>query len=212
MDLRDLDRIRFVTRHFQDLQGLRDLVPLGMMSLGQALASPLFYFPGPTAVRLALGLSFLLAAGLGGTFLTSRSRAYYRRLFGEVEVGRWENLRKSLWGLVPAALALLYLLVTGSLSVPRVQCAGFGSVLLYRWLAMECRRSQIHHLLLGGLLTLLAVLGPGIYPAAEDVVAYGASGASWIVAGLLDHRLLVRTLGQLPPPDLDEAGAAMETR
>ena len=30
----DLDRIRFITRHFNDLQGLRYWVPLGLVILG----------------------------------------------------------------------------------------------------------------------------------------------------------------------------------
>jgi hypothetical protein len=38
MEIRDLDRIRFVTRHFNDLQGLRSWMPLGLVLLG--LGSP----------------------------------------------------------------------------------------------------------------------------------------------------------------------------
>ncbi len=209
MDARDLDRIRFVTRHFGDLQGLSGLVPMGMMFLTQALAWPLFFIRAPGAVRIALVSSFWVAAMAGTFHLTFRTRAYYQSL-GEVQVRRWENLWKALWGLVPGVLVVLYLLVTGSLSLPRTQCALLGSVLLIDWLAMECRWSQSYHLLLGGLLIALAVLGPGVYPAAEQQVAYAVIGASWILAGLLDHRLLVRTLGQLPPPDLDEADAAVE--
>jgi hypothetical protein len=41
MEIRDLDRIRFVTRHFNDLQGLRSWVPLGLALLG--LGSPPFW-------------------------------------------------------------------------------------------------------------------------------------------------------------------------
>ena len=33
MESQELDRIRFVTRHFNDLQGLRYLVPMGLLTL-----------------------------------------------------------------------------------------------------------------------------------------------------------------------------------
>jgi hypothetical protein len=169
----------------------------------------LFFIRAPGAVRPALVSSFWVAAMAGTFHLTFRARAYYQRL-GEVQVRRWENLWKALWGLVPGGLVVLYLLVTGSFSLPRTQCALLGSELMVLWVLMECRWSQSYHLLLGGLLTALALLGPGVYPAAEMPVAYAVSGASCILAGLLDHQQLLKTLGQLPPPDLDEADAAVE--
>lgn len=68
MDIRDLDRIRFVTRHFNDLQGLRHLVPLGLLAF--ALTAP-----PPIRVALSLGaLLLMLAAGW-----------HSRNAFGEVE-------------------------------------------------------------------------------------------------------------------------------
>jgi hypothetical protein len=69
MKIRDLDRIRFVTRHFNDLQGLRLWVPLGLFTL--ALASPLL-----------LGLVLVLAACL----LSLGARRYYQGAFGAVEL------------------------------------------------------------------------------------------------------------------------------
>ena len=68
MENRDLDRVRFVTRHFNDLQGLRYWVPLGLITLG---------WGGPTLLRVVLFLgAFLLLLG---------ARRYYRNTFGEVE-------------------------------------------------------------------------------------------------------------------------------
>ena len=64
----ELKRIRFVTQHFNDLQGLRSAVPLGLFTLG--LVSP-----APVRAVLFLGAALLL---LGG-------KRYYRRTFGEVE-------------------------------------------------------------------------------------------------------------------------------
>jgi hypothetical protein len=68
METRELERIRFVTRHFNDLQGLRYEVPLGLIALGWGVAAPL---------RAALFLgAFLLLLG---------ARRHYRNSFGEVE-------------------------------------------------------------------------------------------------------------------------------
>jgi hypothetical protein len=64
---RNLERIRFITQHFQDLQGLRYWVPLGLITL--ALGAP----PIPRVV-LCLGALLLLFG----------ARRYYRG-FGHVE-------------------------------------------------------------------------------------------------------------------------------
>jgi hypothetical protein len=73
---RDRDRIRFVTRYFNELQGLREAVPYGLQTLGLGLV---LFFPNPATV----GLFFVLLAG--SLFLRQGARAYYQRLFGEVE-------------------------------------------------------------------------------------------------------------------------------
>jgi hypothetical protein len=68
MEPRELDRIRFVTRHFNDLQGLRSAVPLGLIACGLG---------GPALLRAVLfAAAFLLMLG---------ARRYYRSAFGEVE-------------------------------------------------------------------------------------------------------------------------------
>lgn len=66
--IRDLERIRFITQHFNDLQGLRYWVPLGLITL--AWGSPALL----RAVLLGGALLLLLGAG-----------RYYRNTFGEVE-------------------------------------------------------------------------------------------------------------------------------
>ncbi|HEX4496620.1 MAG TPA: hypothetical protein VIE43_13190 [Thermoanaerobaculia bacterium] len=76
MASRDLDRIRFVTRHFNELRGLRYGVPLGLMTL--SLGGTTYFSNGPFQILRAalLLLAVVLIAGAG---------AYYRRTFGEVE-------------------------------------------------------------------------------------------------------------------------------
>lgn len=76
METRDLDRIRFVTLHFNDLQGLRYWVPLGLITLSVGGTT---YFSSRPWVLLRAGLF------LGAVLLSFGARRYYRRSFGEVE-------------------------------------------------------------------------------------------------------------------------------
>ncbi len=71
MTTQDRDRIRFFTRHFNDLQGLRYWVPLGLVILSGAAC-----FANPA-------LAFLLF--IGAFFLMLGARQYYRATLGEVE-------------------------------------------------------------------------------------------------------------------------------
>jgi hypothetical protein len=70
------DRISFVTRHFNDLQGLRLLVPLGLITLSLGGSA---YFDH--RALLVLRSALLLA----GALLLLAAPRYYRRRFGEVE-------------------------------------------------------------------------------------------------------------------------------
>jgi hypothetical protein len=67
METRDLERIRFITRHFNDLQGLRYGVPLGLILLS---------WTGPPLLR---------AAGLAAALLLALGARRYYRTFGVVE-------------------------------------------------------------------------------------------------------------------------------
>jgi hypothetical protein len=75
MESQNLDRIRFVTRHFNDLQGLRYLVPLGLITLSM----------GGT-IHFASWPLFLLGPIAGGAFLLMfLARRHYENSFGAVE-------------------------------------------------------------------------------------------------------------------------------
>jgi len=76
MTTRDVERIRFVTQHFNELQGLRTLVPLGLIVLGLGATS---FFRSWPLVLLQIVLTVVAAA------LIFRLGPYYRRTFGEVE-------------------------------------------------------------------------------------------------------------------------------
>jgi hypothetical protein len=76
MSVQRLDRIQFVTRHFNELQGLRYGVPLGLLTLSVGGTT---YFANRSF--LLLRALFLL----GGLFLMLYAGRYYRRAFGVVE-------------------------------------------------------------------------------------------------------------------------------
>ena len=67
MGTRDLERIRFITRHFNDLQGLSLWMPLGLVTLG---------WESPALLRVFMCLGALL--------LILGAKRYYRNTFGEV--------------------------------------------------------------------------------------------------------------------------------
>jgi hypothetical protein len=71
-----LDRIRFVTRHFNNLQGLRYWVPLGLLTL--SVGGTTYFANRPFVI-----LRFVLF--LGAVSLALGARRYYRNAFGEVE-------------------------------------------------------------------------------------------------------------------------------
>lgn len=76
MNAQQIDRIRFVTQHFNDLQGLRFLVPLGLIVLSMGGTT---YFDNRPFLLLRAGLF------LTGALLMLGAPRYYRNRFGEVE-------------------------------------------------------------------------------------------------------------------------------
>jgi hypothetical protein len=75
MKTAELDQIQFVTRHFNELQGLR-CMPLGLITLCAGLIGA---FP---TIPVLLLCGVVTAAAF---FLLTRSKAYYRTTFGEAE-------------------------------------------------------------------------------------------------------------------------------
>lgn len=76
MKTADLDQVQFVTRHFNELQGLRLWVPTGLVLLGLAIAAAFHSIP-------ALILSGVIV--MGTVLLRVRLRSYYPTRFGQVE-------------------------------------------------------------------------------------------------------------------------------
>lgn len=77
MNAQNIERIRFVTRHFNDLQGLRFAVPYGLclLGFGGLHLSPVW----------PLMLLFFALMLTGFLMAIRRGTSYYRKRFGEVE-------------------------------------------------------------------------------------------------------------------------------
>lgn len=234
METQDLDRIRFVTRYFQDLQGLRHLIPGGLLLLGGAGAAFLAGWPG---------MVLTVASVLGAVLLALGARRYYRNAFGEVEPPRGRPVAELfplsiysyagpvppseplasrgrlglMLGLIPAVFLLFQLLFfppwirlkSGLVTDPIwpvmvfpakpfvAQMMGplFGFFFLAVWWMRGRRLSQGHHLAMGILLAVLPVLGRR-FPAVELELSFLMCGSALVLAGVLDHLQLVRTLGR----------------
>jgi hypothetical protein len=185
MNPEDLDRIRFVTRHFGDLKGLQSTVPVGliMLSIGlNGLGLDLLSWISMAVTCGAMGLMFL-------------SRRYYRARFGEVESQSVGPSRA--WRRVALAVGVFgaVFLALGPLRRDRVFYILYGTLLLFTWIWRGSRLAQGYYLVLGGLLLGLALPGAVLPPVRNPRgMTFTLCGAAMILAGLLDHWLLVRTL------------------
>jgi len=223
----DLDHIRYVTRYFPEFCGFLLMVPSGLMMMGSGLGSL-----GRGDERTSL-LSIACQVGAVCLFLWAR-KYYRRRFGEvEPQTSSFfpdqnQNTRVALI-LGISGFTVFVFSVTSAPAFGRFVCFSFGAMLLGMWLWRGGRLSQIHYLVLGApLLGLVAarepdmivlsalfrlgLLPPGSYDYSNGYSAYALylgiamvpCGAAWLVAGLLNHWQLVRTMGPLagPAPEL----------
>ncbi|AEI68637.1 hypothetical protein [Corallococcus macrosporus] len=220
-----LQRIQFVTRYYDWLQGLRFL-PFGVLLAGFALWLALLPPDGGTPAAVG---AIALAVGMVATLvLYPLAGGYYQRRFGEVRpsaVMKQTRLRLTvLFAVVGLALASgLVALgfdgagtgfpVSGALAVS-------AAALLAYWAAIG--RFVPHYPPIAGAMLLVAALHAlGLNPlcgwlhagdAAStircDLVTFHAAwGVALTALAVLDHRLLVQALSPAPA-DAAELGAA----
>jgi hypothetical protein len=219
MSEHQLQRIQFVTTYYDWLQGLR-FVPVGLLSLGVAVWLAL---PGQeadvsaqrTRVRLVLGVGLILA-----TALYALLGAYYRRRFGVVRMSpsTRQRMQRALGvsmgvGLLAGILSALLRASSASLTQGPVSWLLLLAGLSIAWYWHWSGRFAHHYLAVAAGLAGLALL-QGVdanpvcallrtLPFTTDghcaaVTLSGAVGLAVIGLGVLDHRLLVHTLGSEP--------------
>ena len=184
-----LATIRLVTENFRELQGLRLAGPGAVNTL--AFSGWLLLAPDPETLN-CLPLVVCMIQG----FLISGLNRYYESRFGVVEGGAW-NLRVVFGAGVIAALILaLHRPSFGALFVP------FAAVHL--WTVVRDFPHRSYHLIAAAGAFAAIAIAASSDPLGSDrsvALALLIPGLSVIVPGLLDHRLLVRTMGRRTPAD-----------
>jgi hypothetical protein len=248
----DLDRIRFVTRHFNGLKGGLNLVAVALVFLGAGAG---YNGWGHSAVVFYLRTALIF----GSAALMLYAKTYYKKRFGEVLERREELPRRealTIYGsgamrrpvyadMGPGLLMFGHMLLIGGLGVivyvglrmvsPTVSMPSMsdplpifgsfatvqqlmdivlGALFLSTWISRGRSLSQGYYLAFALLMLGIPALGASqgfVLPAlrdhglirmarfvlaAADDMSLGMLlfGASCLLAGLLDHRQLVRSL------------------
>lgn len=184
----DLPRVRFVTGQFCSLQGLR-IVPIGLYLV--LFAAGWLGRQGDCTLQLPailLALALYLAAG-----------RYYERRFGRVQ----RASQRAVEALI-VVVALIAFVAAGALNAAGqlpVSMTGLAmAAFLFAVYAAHGSRYRWHYAVLGAGMLVLSLL-PLVWkqPGLDlDRVLLGAFGLAYVVGGMLDHLLLVRTLKPLP--------------
>jgi len=200
-------RVRYVATYFPLLQGLRFL-PLAVVCIATSiwLVVDSRIVAGQPTPWFAVAVNVLLAGALVAIVPIG---VWYRRRFGSVTMSRQKKQLALLFTLITALLALLVApvitpsgpwMVPVTLGLCAVFCAG------YYWFTGKIAP---HYLWIGGVMLVLGVLHvAGVSPFCAAASALWApapancqlaslffyAGVLSLVAAVLDHRLLVRTL------------------
>ncbi|HRQ41734.1 MAG TPA: hypothetical protein PLD25_27755 [Chloroflexota bacterium] len=193
--IQELQQITWVTRHYDHLQGLRQL-PFGFMflliAIDKAGVWPWFSIWQP--------LTGLVAVGLGITGYWWIGRIYARTL-GQVQQLPGQGKRMGLF--VVVFLGLFF--IAGSVEIARnwpFSASGLviaGGLVVYYW---QNGRYRPHYLILAAFMAFVSLLPLTGLLAVEQVYLFGPDAVIGallfslitVVGGLVDHWLLMRTL------------------
>jgi hypothetical protein len=207
MTRREIDRIRLVTRHFKELQGLRTLLFAGWFLV----------FLGEDLLRLrSWGFAPLSLWFLSYRFLSRQLDRYYRARFGEVEhrPPRRPRLDYRITMLLVVAVSLLFLMELTRVPAwvsDRLLYVAAGTFLVGRWLQLGRPPALAHRALLGAFLLALAPLSAFIVPTwGHPAAVEGILAATLALSGLLDHRELELAMGRHREALLAEAAPTAE--
>jgi hypothetical protein len=230
MTAHDLDRIRFVSRHFRALQGLRLRVPFGLFLVARTL-----WPDHQLSVRqVLLVLALPAAAGI----LAWRAKSYYDDHLGHVEPPRVNPLgpRAQLAVAVGALLLWTSFLILifalpsafdrhsagSAAAAPHnataavLELLAWSGIFFGTWIVRGRSFLQSHYLFLGVLFLALALpehaSGLAFLGALSVRPAGIVEGAALALGGLLDHWLLVHTMSALASHTAALTGAAPAAR
>jgi hypothetical protein len=227
----DLDKIGFLTRRFNQLQGLRYMVPYGLYLIAGGVVALM-------GKHLWVGLALWLTLFAIAILLLRRARMYYEARVGVVEQdsGFYLGLHSAtphgegtltqdatlnsnryslfmLLGLPCAAAALALAGFTRSLpdmargAYLLIGIASFGTW----WISREHRVDQAHYAVFGAIACALAVRGDvwGVLPptSASFQMMRVFVGTELVVCGLIDHWQLMHNLGASGATDANGADA-----
>ncbi len=193
--MQDLKRIRFVTANYSYLQGLK-WVPYGLWIL---LLVALLQIPGRSP-SLSWGLALITAAAVAAMLWIQR---YYNRTFGRARPSLAHRLWE--WGFAIVggvlALAAFWLDTTRSLPVNLVGLTCAAALLCdyfrLNWYARSWFRNYaLIMALLVAAVSWLPALGVPVWSTLHVVLT--VMGVVLVVLGVLDHRLLTRTMALAP--------------
>ena len=188
------DRIRFITAHYDQLQGLR-LVPLGLYLVALAASGLgwLSWLPGDPARASSQWLGVLFGLAL---VTAASTTAWYRRRYGAR--APLSRRRRNAWIVVAAAIFLLaaqfdqYANAPIALAPLSVAAALVLTVRADGWV-------RAHFLIAAVPWFLVAWIPPWHHDGTSRLVSYAlAGGLALIVCGVGDHRLLSRSLLDVP--------------
>lgn len=201
--IRDLERIRYVTENYEQLQGLRS-VPIGLLAFASGMlviSSVRLLSFGPLINDVFYYLTFL--AVIGACLLYFVIADYYERRFGWVQ--RFSIKRKQI---VAVVILIAVLLMVGSVNLifqPPILTIWlvWGVALVAIYWRERCFRP--HYIVIGILasifsfLPLLGILRTGFNYEVGGLILF--LGIFYVVGGIFDHLLLVRTMKSLPGDD-----------
>ena len=213
--VRNLERVRYVTENYEVLKGLKR-VPVGLMNI--ALGVLLWVLqvvdipraPEDTYGRWAVALVFnslfyllilLLIAALVLSFVFND---YYERRFGKVERRRFDRRRILIGATVVAGCLVAYGVDLAVRPPLRLGWLALGVVMIAH--AWPKRRFRAHYIVMSALLVAASFLPLLGIPLGDTLQGYSAfivafSGLQFVVGGIFDHLLLVRTMKSLPEED-----------
>ncbi len=217
----ELRRIQFVTRFFPYLQGLR-LLPIGLGLLVLAAWAAWRGSPGAVTLLRPERLPVLLLGALPILGLYGLLGIYYRNTYGMVRQP-WTTRRRVLRAMLTVSLLgmVMGILERSSAGTPAPMGLFLGLLgLSFTWCWVRSSFVAHHYFVTGVAVMIFAPAHPLGYPPVgallqtlpftsdahcPEVTLFSTWGMALIMLGLLDHRMLVRSMRPIPDTEPDTA-------